>query len=159
MATSNDIGFATTCTAEVYTGQVCREHLLMYQECLRGPLENDTVFVPLGANDKESQAQEYINGLNSIAADECKAAAAPFLCFYIIGLCDDTTDETYLPSQRQCLGLTEDVCEREFELVASFGAEDRVPQCHLLPQNVPNCTGQSACTHRHHFAACPVLFN
>ena len=88
----------------------------------------------------------YLFLLASIASfsQECQDAAVPFMCQYVFPLCDPTTGELYLPTQEECLRISQQVCAQAWNLAQQFGYGDQLPDCGKLPlQTGSSASGQS----------------
>ena len=141
---------ASECSAEVYTGDVCRSALLTRQNCIPGLCNNSTeVFIPSGNNQAELE-QQVIAFLPLfdllIPSPACIEAFVPFLCFFTFRLCNNSTGELFLPSFGECEGLTTETCAREFQTAASIMDTNELLQCQQLPDvqviNTGDCIGE-----------------
>ena len=66
-------------------------------------------------------------------SQECQDAAVPFMCQYMFPLCDNDTGELYLPTQEECLRISNQVCSQEWNIAKQFGYGDQLPHCAKLP--------------------------
>ena len=133
------------CTAEIYTGSICREALQTQQSCLLDGNTSSDIFIAVdptsSQSSKEEQANLLIQGLPLLApGPECLKVVAPFLCRNIFPLCDNSTG-LHQPSSEECREITEDICAREFQTAATFVTDDQLPQCQLLPDTALQCNG------------------
>ena len=130
----------STCSPELYTGVVCRDALLTYQECLTNG--SDEVHIPSDVD--QDRIEELLRTLIIALpllnpTPECANEISPFLCFFYFGLCD-SDGNTQQPSSAQCETIRDDTCVREFELAMGFIDSDQFPQCELLPTTIIECT-------------------
>ena len=75
---------------------------------------------------------------------ECVDAFLPFMCLYLFPLCNGTSGEAYLPSQEECLVISNDVCPMEWDLASSL-AGDKFPVCATLPNRDLEITSCNNC--------------
>ena len=126
-----------TCAAPIsYTDTVCQEELKSIKGCLLSSTSESVH--PLIATDSNLEAARnilsYIDSDSSgLVSPACVVEVKPFLCLYFFGLCDTTDGVTYQPSASHCRNLRDNVCAKEWELVARFGQ--------ILPDipALPNC--------------------
>lgn len=60
----------------------------------------------------------------------CQQAVLSFLCQYTFPLCDCNGGDLYLPSQEECLRISNDVCAVEWSIVMNNGV--MLPNCSLF---------------------------
>ena len=142
---SSTDGLMGTCLPENYTGSICREVLLTRQGCFPDRNATGDIIIAmdpsLSQQDKEEQVTLFIGGLPILnPSPECLEAVVPFLCFYIFPLCD-SSGCPYQPSSVECSAVTDDICDQEFEIAATF-ASDQLPQCQLLPDSTSECNSE-----------------
>ena len=141
----------SSCTAELYRGQICRGTLLARQSCLgnssTGNNYTGEVYIPVrGDQDvREQLASQLLLGLQSLPANSrCqRTLVVPFLCSFLFRLCD-SNGELYLPSSEECRVVTEDLCQSEFQLAMALIANNanlQLPQCESLPDTSLDCSG------------------
>ena len=65
-------------------------------------------------------------------------AIEPFLCLYLIGLCDNS-EQLYLPSADECRSIRNDICRREWEQFLGILGPGSLPQCDSLPDSSLRC--------------------
>ena len=58
--------------------------------------------------------------LQSDSTQECVDAFLPFMCQYLLPVCDKTSGDLLLPSQEECLTISTGVCRAKWELAAQF---------------------------------------
>ena len=136
---------STMCTAEIYTGSICREALQTQQSCLLDRNTSSDIFIAVdpasSQSSKEGQASLFIQGLPLLGpGPECMKVVVPFLCLNIFPLCDSSSS-LHQPSSEGCREITEDICAREFQTAAMFATEEQLPQCQLLPDTALKCNG------------------
>ena len=78
------------------------------------------------------------------ARPTCKDAAVPFMCQYVFPLCDSTTGQLYLPTQQECLQISQQVCSIEWFLAKSL-LSDYLPDCEKLPLQGGSGDGMEHC--------------
>ena len=55
------------------------------------------------------------------------------MCQYAFPICDPKTGDLYLPTQEECLRISQQVCSHEWKLAQQFGYGDQLPECGKLP--------------------------
>ena len=109
--------------------ETCKNTLAQLQKCLPDKEEgSEEVYISSAVPQTETEdlAVNLINGLSFLSpSPECLEIAEPFLCLYLFPLCDNTA--TYHPTYNECVVLTTDVCQSEWER-ASLLSND-LPQC------------------------------
>lgn len=72
-----------------------------------------------------------------IPDEDCKQVAFPFLCQYMFPLCDVPADgccgNMLLPSQEECIKVSEHQCRNEWILAKTYGYGALLPNCDDLP--------------------------
>ena len=136
-----------TCYPEIYTGEVCRDTLKMYQHCLTNN-NGSQIYTPANGDQQqlEQQVTQLIGGLQFLTpSPECNETAIPFICFYYFGLCD-SSGEILLPSATQCETVSNETCAREFQMAVTTLGSNALPQCENLPStsqlNFTECAGK-----------------
>ena len=134
-----NINQESTCSPEVYNGEVCRAILHDYQGCLTNGYNSSEIYIPSDRDQQqlEEQASQVMTGLQfRNPSQECEEVAMPFLCFYFFGLCD-SSGQVQLPSFEQCELFSSETCASEIETVTTlFGS---FVQCESLPINSVEC--------------------
>ena len=109
--------------------ETCKNILAQLQKCLPEKEEgSEEVYISSAVDQTEAEniAMIWIESLPLLnLSPECFQIAEPFLCLYLFPLCDNTT--TYHPTYNECVVLTTDVCQSEWEK-ASLLIND-LPQC------------------------------
>ena len=72
------------------------------------------------------------------------------MCQYTFPLCDNITGQLYLPTQGECVRVSEQVCQHEWNLTRELGYGDMLPDCTTLPPNgihliTCTCTSSEFC--------------
>ena len=125
-------------------GDVCKDALRSQQDCRPDSQGSSDIYISPREDDQEDleiQAELLLNGLSSpliSASLECEEAVLPFLCLYLFSLCD--SDGTlYQPSSMDCVTISTDVCEREWNVATMLLGQGRLPQCESLPMTSILC--------------------
>ena len=124
----------STCSAEIYTGEVCKSALQSIQNCLPGRCGSSDVYIPYtGLQDQiEQQLTNLVGGLQLVnPSPDCQAAILPFLCSYYFGLCD-SSDHLHAPSLQDCVLIANQTCAREFQIAVSVLGRENLPKCETL---------------------------
>ena len=145
---AESLQIATECSAEVYGGGACLQSLEELQTCFLGR-NNSEVHISSAVNQKENEdfAQLMVDGIRAGLIEttpECVDAFLPFMCLYLFPLCNGTSGEAYLPSQEECLVISNEVCPMEWKLASSL-AGDKFPVCATLPQDQNEDLGITTC--------------
>ena len=127
----------STCSADVYSGAVCRDALQMYQQCLTNSYNSSEVYIPSDGDQQqlEQQVNQLIAGLQFLTpSPECNEAATLLICLVYFGLCD-SSGELQLPSATQCETVSRETCASEFRMATAILGSTSVtlPQCDTLP--------------------------
>ena len=129
-----------SCSAEVYSGTLCRDILLEYQSCIPALAESNNIYIIVNRS-TSTQEEIELNGKFLLSSFEfvlikksCKSVVLPLFCLYYFGLCDGNK-RTYLPSRSDCTYITTKVCHREVKFAARFVGPDILPQCDSLPED------------------------
>ena len=122
----------------VYSGATCRAELQVYQECfsagsagsngdilIRSDINQETV-----ETDAELLIESGLSFLNPSA--ECVAAIRPFLCLYLFGVCDSSSQLRQVSSS-ECVDLRDDICATEWSAAVGFLGPGSLPVCEELP--------------------------
>ena len=56
------------------------------------------------------------------------------MCQYTFPICASSTKQLYLPTQEQCIEISEQVCSQEWNLTRQLGYQNLLPNCTKLPQ-------------------------
>ena len=125
----------------VYSGATCRAELQAYQECfsagsagsngdilIRSDINQETV-----ETDAELLIESGLSFLNPSA--ECVAAIRPFLCLYLFGVCDSSSQLLQVSSS-ECVDLRDDICATEWSAAVGFLGPRSLPVCEDLPTQI-----------------------
>ena len=123
----------STCTAERYTGEVCRGVLANIQSCLG--INGDEVFISSSGDQRELEEQ-VVRITNTTCMQE---AEREVICLSIFGLCDNATNQLHLPSADKCRAVGSEVCASEFAMIESTFGSDVLPNCESLPETSFEC--------------------
>ena len=116
----------------------CKDILLQLKNCL--PVESDEVYVSsaIGQGETEVTAMGMISGLNFLnPSPTCLEMAERFLCLYLFPLCD-VTNTTYHPTYNECVALTTDICQREWQMAVQLNSD--LPKCSDFEDVQPICS-------------------
>ena len=91
---------------------------------------------PLVLRDAETNARLLIPAVGQSPSPECRAAAIPFLCLHLFGLCDGS-GVSIQPTSGQCRNIRDDLCRVEWQAAMSFGFD--LPDCDSLPNQQASC--------------------
>ena len=121
----------------VYSGATCRAELQVYQECFSGSAgSNGDILIRSDINqetvetDAELLVESGLSFLNPSA--ECVAAIRPFLCLYLFGVCDSSSQLRQVSSS-ECVDLRDDICATEWSAAIGFLGPGTLPVCEELP--------------------------
>ena len=142
------------CSPESYTGSVCRQQLLTWQECAVGGAEDvylEMTFMKKSQEENERDAAQFFHFLceliqiicfssftrnqiaythtGSFGSDHCQRAAGLLVCQYYFPLCDCKSGQAYVASREECERISMVECEVEWTSARQYG----------IP--LPNCTG------------------
>ena len=110
----------------------CKDTLLQLQKCLPEKEEgSDEVYVSSAVDQRETEglAVTLIDSLKLLSpSSECLKMAEPFLCLYLFPLCNTANGTTYHPTYNECVVLTTDVCQSEWEIAVQLFSSN-LPQC------------------------------
>ena len=133
----------------VYTGSVCRQQLLAWQECAVGDAEDvflDLTFMEQSQEKSERDVARFLHFLRKLAlslhtvmiclklysesseSEYCQQASAFLVCQSSFPLCDCQSGHTYLASREECEKISMVECEEEWTSASQYG----------IP--LPNCT-------------------
>ena len=120
----------------VYSGVTCRAELQVYQECFSGSAgSNGDILIRSDINQEtvETDAELLINGALSFLnpSAECLAAIRPFLCLYLFGVCDSSSQLRQVSSS-ECVDLRDDICATEWSAAVGFLGPGKLPVCEEL---------------------------
>jgi len=121
----------TSCSAEVYLGNTCREELLSCSAHMDG---DGQINIPSNGNQEktEEQVTQLSLGLRLLnPSSECMQVAKPFLCLYMFRLC--RSGEELLPSPDQCETVRSSACAVEWQRAVAILGMNQLPQCESLP--------------------------
>ena len=125
----------------VYSGATCRAELQVYQECFSGSAGSNDILIRSDINQEtvETDAELLIeSGLSFLnPSAECVAAIRPFLCLYLFGVCDSSSQLRQVSSS-ECVDLREDICATEWSAAVVFLGPGRLPVCENLPTQMPD---------------------
>ena len=150
------------CRPENYTGIVCRQQLMTWQDCAVGGAEKD-VFLDLtlmeqSQEESERDAAQFLHFLcelclciilmkiilkwtnwlmhaASFGSDHCQRAAGLFVCQSYFPICNECHHgRSYLASREECERLSMAECEEEWESARQHGIY--LPNCTDLPEEV-----------------------
>ena len=126
----------------VYSGATCRAELQVYQECFSGSVgSNGDILIRSDINQEtvETDAELLIeSGLSFLnPSAECVAAIRPFLCLYLFGVCDSSSQLRQVSSS-ECVDLRDDICANEWSAAVGFLGPGRLPVCENLPTQTPD---------------------
>ena len=135
---------STSCTAEAYLGNMCRDELLFYQECVA---HTDGSEVNILSNENQEETEEQVRqlllGLELLGpSPECMQGAKSLLCLYLFGLCS-SSGEIILPAHEQCETVRSDICVMEWQRATAFLGMNQLPQCESLSETSTDCSGKS----------------
>ena len=135
----------------VYTQAACQDYLLTLQGCLPDRQSSGDVFVSVTNQvETERQVNELLNGLRNFIrpSPECRSVVEPFLCLYLLGLCD-SSGVAYEPSFEECVLISTDICASEWaqanNLLIQFGLSP-LPECISFLSTVTSISGKQAVT-------------
>ena len=116
------------------TGGVCQvelEDILCSMNC-------DSGEAPLVLeHDQESTARQLIANLRFLnPSPQCEEAVTPFLCLFLLGLCD-SSGVSIEPTSGQCEELRDGVCSTEWSTAQAIGMD--LPDCGILPTEQSTC--------------------
>lgn len=82
-----------------------------------------------------SKKKTIIIILTEYARPTCTTAAVPFLCQYILPLCEKPAGNqaVVLPTREKCLEIKESSCDFEWLFIANSKFGNLVPNCSALP--------------------------
>ena len=123
---------------------------MQFQECLPEKVEGSKevyVISNLDQNKTEELALTLMYGLSLLnPSPRCLEMAEPFLCLYLFPLCNITNGTTnatantiYRPTRDECVVLTQDVCQSEWE-IAKQRFSEILPECSDFEDAPPLCT-------------------
>ena len=143
-----NISVSLSCSQRVkYEGEVCFEELAQWQRCFLGPQATSDVYLPSLGDQQETEttASQLLLGFHLLGPGaECEAAFRPFLCLYLFGSCDSYNKLNQV-TRADCVKLTMDVCNREFNLARNVM---ELPNCDMFEdqeiQCVDNVTGSGS---------------
>ena len=121
----------TSCSAEVYLGNTCREELLSCSAHMDG---DGQINIPSNGNQEktEEQVTQLSLGLRLLnPSSECMQVAKPFLCLYMFRLC--RSGEELLPSPDHCETVRSSACAVEWQRAVAILGMNQLPQCESLP--------------------------
>ena len=140
---STGIVMPMNCSAVAYTGEACRDELLVQQSCLMGRDSGEEIHIPQATSQEELeiQARQLLTvGLPLVQPSaECEAVLRPFLCLFMFGLCDSDSGQVYQPSFNECVTLTTETCAREWQTALTIFGQERLPDCGILPAEIVLC--------------------
>ena len=151
------------CGPEFYTGSVCRQQLLAWQECSVGSAEDvylEMTFMEKYQEESERDATQFLQFLceliqitcslsitsnqiaythtGSFGSDHCQKAAGLLICQNHFPLCDCKSGQTYLASREECETISTVECEVEWTSARQYGIP--LPNCSELPTEVTSET-------------------
>ena len=132
----------------VYSGATCRAELQVYQECFSGSAgSNGDILIRSDINQETVEADAELlieSGLSFLnPSAECVAAIRPFLCLYLFGVCDSSSQLRQV-SFSECVDLRDDICATVWSAAVGFLGDSVLPVCEEL--SVPqtrNCQNDS----------------
>jgi len=131
------------CSAVAYTGEACRDELLVQQSCLMGRDGGEEIHIPQATSQEEleMQARQLLTVRLPLVqpSAECDAVLRPFLCLFMFGLCDSNSGQVYQPSFNECVTLTTETCAREWQTALTIFGQERLPDCGILPAEIVLC--------------------
>ena len=136
---------SSSCTAEAYSGNMCRDELLFYQGCVAHTDGSKDINIPSSGNQEETEEQvrQLLLGLQLLdPSPECMQEAKSLLCLYLFGLCSSSGD-IILPASEQCEAVRSDVCVMEWQRATAFLGMNQLPQCESLSETSTDCSGKS----------------
>ena len=143
-----DQDIVPTCEqVSVYSGDVCRNELLLLQACLSGVTSPPPALnIPSSIDQEtgESDAMSLVNGLSFLnPSQQCQEAIIPFLCISIFNLCD-SSNTLHTSLREDCLYIRDDVCVSEWNTAVEFLGAYVLPVCEELPDDITmqECTGK-----------------
>ncbi len=118
--------------------QVCQDTLrTLHGNCLLNASSLNTTDVYISPRGRSQEDLENILsvGLGVVCpSPECEAVIVPFLCLYYLRLCDGEGEVTYRPSVEDCVGVSTEICPREWaqadSLLRNLG--ESLPSCEAL---------------------------
>ena len=145
------------CSAENYTGSVCRPQLLLWQDCSAGSREDvllDLTLMEHSQEERERDVAQFLHFLREfkmdfvkftitpmqkfiyaghLGSDYCQRAAGMFVCQSYFPLCDECQNgQSYLASREECERVSIVECEKEWTMARQYGIP--LPNCTHLPQ-------------------------
>ena len=157
-------GSLGNCSEENYTGSVCRQQLLEWQECaVEGPNKDvflDLTLMELSQQERERDVAQFLHFLRefymrivpilklinkcildscihaeSFGSDHCQRAAGLLVCQSYFPLCDACqSGHSYLASREECERISMVECEEEWTSAREYGIP--LPNCTDLPDQV-----------------------
>ena len=118
---------STSMECSPLASSTCKDILLQLKQCL--PDESEELYVnsDIDQGKTEVMAMTIISGLNFLnPSPNCLEMAEPFLCLYLFPLCD-ATNSTYRPTYNECVLLTTDICQREWQMAVQLSSD--LPKC------------------------------
>ena len=123
-----------TCTAELYTGEVCHGALANIQNCLG--INGDEILISSSRDQKELE-ERVILITNTTCVEEKEKEV---ICLSIFGLCDNTTNQLYLPSADECRAVGSKVCASGSAMTENTSESGVLLDCESLPETSYECT-------------------
>ena len=151
------------CSGELYSGGVCRQQLLEWQECAVGGGEEvllDLTLMESSQEERERDASQFLHFISewihiplftcncsnyamiilinsfpdSFGSDYCQSVAGLLVCQSTFPLCDCATGHSYLASREECEKISMVECEEEWTIAKQYGIP--LPTCTDLPEEV-----------------------
>lgn len=119
--------------AVMYTGSVCLQELLSWQECV-GPLAHEQIMVGTQAILDDAMIGTIERILTS-ESTECQILGLRFICQFNYPLHDCATNSVFLATREDCLVVSTEVCVSlwNFAIESEFG--QLLPNCEHLPES------------------------
>ena len=148
-----------SCTAENYTGSVCRPQLLLWQDCSAGSREHvllDLTLMEHSQEEREKDVAQFLHLLRELemalvkftfipmqniihagyhGSDHCQRAAGMLVCQSYFPFCDKCQrGHSYLASREDCERVSIVECEEEWAMARQYGIP--LPNCTDLPEQL-----------------------
>ena len=132
----------------VYSGATCRAELQVYQECFSGSAgSNGDILIRSDINQESVEADAELlieSGLSLLnPSAECVAAIRPFLCLYLFGVCDSSTQLRQVSSS-ECVDLRDDICATVWSAAVGFLGPGTLPVCEELSTLTETCMNDNS---------------
>ena len=141
------------CTANIYTGSICREVLYTWKSCMSASNnEQNVIYIDWTVNQTqlEANAEQLIQYLSkaytvkiivllmtfdiALATTECQEVILLIYCLYAFPICDCTTQNMYTPTKEICKETRDVTCLSDWSSIGNKRA-DILPDCDQLPNS------------------------